>query len=245
MKRQALNQWLVLGVFGASFLTGCNHVVGRPEAAAPVPPAFGTAAQPRVVPVTACLTPVETAPQPPSALATPRQNPVPSIPIVIPRDSQAALARVGFEAPRATEARPALLPPAPADSLPPPAAEPKTTFPRAEPAPARKSYVDLTAAPCFSHAPDYNWIIGQVEYSRIAKEWRLRYASVDETDRYGGRVTLIENHHLTLLRDGQYVQVRGHLVNPDNAGDGPAYYRIESFRGLADPNATEPSTAAE
>ena len=73
--------------------------------------------------------------------------------------------------------------------------------------------MDLTAAPCFSHAPDYNWIIGQVEYSRIAKEWRLRYASVDEMDDHGGRVVLIENHHVSLLRDGQFIHAHGHLVN--------------------------------
>src|SRR5438067_1384359 len=72
-------------------------------------------------------------------------------------------------------------------------AQPRQNFPRAEPAPQRKSYVDLSAAPCFAHAPDYNWIIGQVEYSSIAKQWRLRYTSVDEVDRYGGRVALIEN----------------------------------------------------
>src|SRR5262249_48796028 len=68
------------------------------------------------------------------------------------------------------------------DRLPALGASPKPG--RAPPvleAPARrKSFVDLTAAPCFGHAPDYSWVSGQVEYSRVRKEWRLRYASADE-----------------------------------------------------------------
>jgi hypothetical protein len=122
-----------------------------------------------------------------------------------------------------------------------PASNSPASFPRGEPAPGRKSYVDLSAAPCFAHAPDYNWIIGQVEYSSVAKEWRLRYASVDETDRYGGRVSLIENYHAGLLREGMYVQVRGHLVNPDNNSNRPTFYRIESYRNVDNPNVEQTS----
>ena len=131
---------------------------------------------------------------------------------------------------------------APAPFDPPNVADVKPLFPRGEPALSRKSYVDLTAAPCFSHAPDYNWIIGQAEYSAIAKGWRLRYTSVDESDRFGGRVTLIENHHVSLLRDGQFVHVRGHVVDADTTGDAPPHYRIEWFRVIDNPN--EPQAAA-
>jgi hypothetical protein len=108
-------------------------------------------------------------------------------------------------------------------------------FPRAEPGPRRRSFVDITAAPCFGHAPDYHWLSGQVEYSRILHAWRLRYASVDETDRFAGSVTLIENAHVGYLRDGEYVRVVGHLVNPDADGPAPAY-RIESFHVIDNPN---------
>jgi hypothetical protein len=101
----------------------------------------------------------------------------------------------------------------------------------------RKSFVDITAAPCFGHAPDYTWVSGQVEYSRVRKEWRLRYSSVDETDRFGGRLTLIENEHLNYLADGQYVRVQGHLVNPADPPGGAAFYRIEAFRLIDKPNA--------
>jgi hypothetical protein len=125
----------------------------------------------------------------------------------------------------------------------PPSGQP-AAFPRAEPALKRKSYVDLSAAPCFAHAPDYNWIYGVVEYSSVAKEWRLRYASVDETDRYGGRVSLIENHQASLLRDGMYVHVRGHVVNPENNSNGPTYFRIDWYRTIDNPNSEQPADSA-
>jgi hypothetical protein len=111
----------------------------------------------------------------------------------------------------------------------------KPLFPRSEPVPARRSFVDLSAAPCFSHSADYSCLTGQVEYSRTAKEWRLRYTSVDEDDRYGGRVVLIEDQHLAYLKDGDYVRVHGHLASTDEA-TGRASYRIESFEVLHDPN---------
>jgi hypothetical protein len=108
-------------------------------------------------------------------------------------------------------------------------------FPRGEPAPRRKSFVDLTASPCFAHAPDYTWLQGQVEYSRLSRGWRLRYTSVDEADEYGGCVTLIDDGHFAGLKDGQYVYVRGHLSNPGGKGGSPAY-RVESLAPVADRN---------
>jgi hypothetical protein len=115
--------------------------------------------------------------------------------------------------------------------------------PLPEPAAKRRSFVDLTAAPCFAHAPDYSWVSGQVEHCRIRKEWRLRYASVDETDRFGGRLTLIENEHLSYLTDGQYVRVAGHLITNDESDRGRAFYRIESFREVQTPTAASPPAA--
>lgn len=137
--------------------------------------------------------------------------------------------------------------PIPAFGLPLPArvspvaadAPARPAFPRTERRDGRKSYVDLTAAPCFGHADDYSWLIGQVEYSAVAKQWRLRYASVDEFDRYGGRLVLIENQHLSHLKDGMYVHLRGHVVNPDSPANAPTYFRIEWFRVVENPNAVQ------
>lgn len=133
--------------------------------------------------------------------------------------------------------------PGPADQAAgqPAAAPAPTPFGRDAEAPRRKSYVDLTAAPCFAHAGDYSWLRGQVEYSRLSKGWRIRYASVDEVDRYGGGITLIENKDLDRLKDGQYVTVHGHLSSPDEAG-ASATYRVDSFEVITNPNSEGPST---
>jgi hypothetical protein len=112
-----------------------------------------------------------------------------------------------------------------------PSSEMQSPFPRAEPGPRRQSFTDITAQPCFGHGPDYSWLSGQVECSRILGTTRLRYASVDETDRFGGSVTLVENAHVGYLSDGEYVRVVGHLVDPSAVGPAPAY-RIESFKAI-------------
>ena len=57
-----------------------------------------------------------------------------------------------------------------------------------------------------------------------------------------GSVTLVENSHVTYLRDGDYIRVDGHLVNPNAEGPAPAY-RIESFKVID--NRNEPSPTAE
>jgi hypothetical protein len=95
-----------------------------------------------------------------------------------------------------------------------------------EPMPGRRAVIDITAAACFSKAEDYSWLQGQVEYSRLSKSWRLRYASVDEVDKFGGSVTLTGDL-LDELKDGQYLRVRGYLPNPDARGIAPAY-RVEA-----------------
>jgi hypothetical protein len=110
-----------------------------------------------------------------------------------------------------------------------------------EAAQRRRSFVDLTAAPCFGHAPDYRWVSGQVEHSQIRKEWRLRYTSADETDHYGGRLVLVENEHVGYLSDGQYVRVEGHLVDPNTPPGCPGVYRVEAFRVIDSPQRPAPS----
>jgi hypothetical protein len=102
--------------------------------------------------------------------------------------------------------------PPPVSTVPPPTTS-NTAFARGEPPPPRKSFADVTAQPFFSHAPDYSWLQGQVEYSHFGNSWRLRYSSVDESDSYGGSVTLLDNNLLQNLKDGQYVRVQGHLAS--------------------------------
>jgi hypothetical protein len=136
--------------------------------------------------------------------------------------------------------------PAP-DTLPPVAAEPKPT-PKdssitqtaletskqslvSESASPRKSFVDITAQPCFSHTDDYSSLSGQIQHSRITKGWRLRYASVDEMDPYGGSVTLTDESRLAGLKDGDLVRARGHLINPEDRGISPSY-QVDSIQPM-------------
>jgi hypothetical protein len=102
-------------------------------------------------------------------------------------------------------------PPAVSEAVPPATNNPALT--RGEAPPPRKSFADVTAQPFFSHAEDYSWLQGQVEYSHFGNSWRLRYASVDESDSHGGSVTLLDNNLLQNLKDGQYVRVQGHLAS--------------------------------
>jgi hypothetical protein len=95
----------------------------------------------------------------------------------------------------------------------------------------RRSYVDTTASPCFGHSDDYRTLTGQLQHSRLSKGWRLRFASVDEVDPYGGSVTLVEDEHLTDMKDGQYVRVHGHFLNAEDRAIAPPY-QIDSIHAL-------------
>jgi hypothetical protein len=118
------------------------------------------------------------------------------------------------------------------------AVPPEAGFPRGEPEPRRGGYVDVTAAPCFNHNRDYTHLTGQVEYSCIGNCWRLRYASVDETDCHGGSVTLLDCQKLKHLCNGQYISVCGHLTNPEDTASSPLY-RVQSLKRVANVNDTD------
>jgi hypothetical protein len=113
---------------------------------------------------------------------------------------------------------------------------------RGEEPPQRKSFTDISAHSSFAHAPDYTWLSGEVEYSRIGKGWRLRYASVDEEDPYGGSVTLTEHTLLHGLKDGQIVRVQGRLSSSTAKGTAPPYL-IDSLQPIG-PSEPAPGTVA-
>jgi len=95
----------------------------------------------------------------------------------------------------------------------------------------RKPFADLTAHPCFNHAEDYTCLSGQLQHSHISKSWRLRYAPLDEVERYGGSVTLIDDVKLSGLKDGDLVRLHGCLVNPEERGIAPPY-EIKSIQPI-------------
>jgi hypothetical protein len=135
----------------------------------------------------------------------------------------------------------------PAEAAPPVNTGPvdgRSPFPRAEAPPPRRSFADVTAAACFGHAPDYSWLRGRVEFSRLSKGWRLRYASVDEDDRFGGSVSLAEGIHLHSLKEGDLVEVHGRLADPGADGASP-FYLVSSLARLGTPGGAEQPAHAE
>ena len=102
--------------------------------------------------------------------------------------------------------------------------------------PQRRSFIDLTAQPWFSHSPDYSTLSGQLKYNQADKSWQLRYASVDENDSYGGEVALVNNPQLDMLKDGQYLRVQGVLVDPDKK-EYCTPYKVASFQPVERPHA--------
>jgi hypothetical protein len=93
----------------------------------------------------------------------------------------------------------------------------------------RRSYADITAKPCFAHAPDYSWVQGELVHLHSHNVWRIRYASVDEEDKYGGGVNLIETGSMDNFQDGQLVRIEGRPADPDNK---ESEYRVNSIHAL-------------
>lgn len=213
MKRHSLKAWVGAGLLGATLAAGCNsagkqrpvaqghvrvplgagQVVVSPHAQGPL----ATEDPKKLPPVTETTEP----PLPAEEIKTVKTEP--SGPPPAPE----------AEAKSSSPVEPADLQPFKGDA----------EFPRHEGPAKRRSYVDITASQAFGHAEDYSWLCGRVEHSRLSKGWRLRYASVDEADRYGGSVTLMDDGNLQDLKDGMIVRVRGRLSDPEAGGSSPPY----------------------
>ena len=76
----------------------------------------------------------------------------------------------------------------------------------------------------YSHAKDYTWLIGKLEYLKSKKVWRMRYCSPDQEDPYGGCVNLTaRDERLEAFKDGDFVKIDGKLINPESKINGSAY----------------------
>jgi hypothetical protein len=208
MKRNAIKRWVGACLFGSALATGCSQTGSRVDDRPPY------VAQPYT----------------PSKIDRPvmAQRRVETLPTNLPAPVVAERKVEEFQAPMNL--------PAP-DALPAAAAEKKDTMKDAsvlqtaldssrmnlypEPGSVRKAFVDVTAQPGFNHTEDYGCLSGQLQHSH--KGWRLRYASVDEVDLYGGSVTLTDESRLSGVKDGDLVRVHGRLQNPDDKGIAPRY----------------------
>jgi hypothetical protein len=117
--------------------------------------------------------------------------------------------------------------PTPAPEMQPAAYNPVAAATVTDPTPKRRSFTDTTADPSFAHAENYSWIKGRVEclHVRGEKVYRLRYASVDEEDKYGGAVNLTELGRAHDLKGGELVRIEGDVAEPDAHDTGSVRYR--------------------
>jgi hypothetical protein len=246
MKPISIRRWLAAAVLGSTMAAGCRHAESSPAPplamAAPHLPTVTTvkAEEPAASPATtvaAVLPDSEGAAREPIASALPPMPPADLIP------SLEEIRRRGPEVIRVAEAKPA--PGQSSDGtgvkfvqfekpevssevsapLAPVAAS--APAPHAENPVPRRAFVDISAQPCFNHSEDYSTLSGRLEH--FGRSWRLRFASVDEVDPYGGSVTLVQDTRLGEHHDGEYVQVQGHLLDGEARRSAPSY-QIDSIQ---------------
>jgi hypothetical protein len=199
MMKPWLRTWLGTSLLGSILIAGCQHA--------------------------SKTVPTYTAPRPAIVLMPPAPVSVPVVtaPVAAPEPTPPA--------PQVVESNLGTLPPA----APPPVEEKKIspasyTLTGAHEEPIkRRTFNDITANPAYGHAPDYGWLIGELQFLHVRNAWRLRYASVDEEDRYGGSVTLTEIGSMNGYADGQLIRVEGHMADPESREPSPAY-RVRSMQ---------------
>jgi hypothetical protein len=79
----------------------------------------------------------------------------------------------------------------------------------------------------YDYDPQYKWIRGKLEYSQIARQWKLRYIPIDgETDQFGGSVILSDTSLLSGYERGDFVEVHGRLesTSATDSGYSPEYH---------------------
>ena len=234
MKQPLLRHCLGTSLCAAVLLAGCNQAQRRPVyARSYVSNSMGsTAIMPGYNPGT-----VFTTSAPPESVSAKPAEPLPPAP--------AAEAQTASEKKMPDELPPATLTASPVKPPETKSAEEKLVdhqeaFPAAyaipvtgakEESPRRRSYADITAKPCFSHSPDYSWVQGELIYLHSRNVWRIRYASVDEDDKYGGSLVLTDCGSMTNFLSGQMVKVEGHPADADSQ-DAPATYKVTRIHPL-------------
>ena len=206
MKRTSILQMFGAGLLGSVLVPGCETPDPRPASVyhrPPMPPASSHTDNKEVADLGSAAP--ATAPNAMESLPAPVFPPSEA-----ESTAQAAETKEGIakQADRA-EAKPAMPPMAGPDSTPPV---------------TQVAAVEAKPASSTGHAEDYSWLRGEVQYDHISKGWRLRYAGLDEYDRWGGAVILAADGSLDRLRDGQIVKVQGHLVESENRRGAPLYH---------------------
>ncbi len=121
--------------------------------------------------------------------------------------------------------------------VPQPAAPTTSEPPRATGIqPVSAENINLTVRKEFANkigaAEDYSWITGQLFYIHAdGGRWVLRYAGVDQEDKYGGSVVLKPATDMKNFREGDLVSVNGEVLTDARASKhlGGPLYRVNSI----------------
>jgi hypothetical protein len=232
MRRLTLREWLGTSVCAAVFLAGCNQAQRQP--AYSTRPMGSMAMLPGYTPGTVfTTTAAPETPKPAMASSLPAPAPVtetskmvadkPMTEEMPPIKTASAPVKEKEAEPIPTVAKSTESETTPAGyAVPITGGKEETSF-------HRRAYVDITAKPCFSHAPDYSWVQGELVHLHSHNCWRIRYASVDEDDKYGGGVNLIETGPMDNFQEGQLVRIEGRPAEPENK---ESEYRVNSIHAL-------------
>lgn len=211
MARSLPRMWLGTGLFIIALTLGCQHARRSTAPTAPpaVTPPFAPRADAAITPPLAynAVLPMS---QPMPAEYTAAK---PTTPIETAEESQEAETDSAKSEVEETQAVQPAINPYKDGSVP------------------RRTFTDITAHPKFAHDANYQWLVGKLDYSKIQQAWTLRYASVEEDDRYGGSVTLVEPGRMSSFQSGQLVRVEGRMENGDDFHARPPF-RVQSIRAV-------------
>jgi hypothetical protein len=82
------------------------------------------------------------------------------------------------------------------------------------------------------HEQDYSWITGHLFYIHAnGGQWVVRYALIDEVDKFGGSVVLAPGVEMRNYREGDLVCVMGDVLNDSRASGSSvgAVYRVNTI----------------
>jgi hypothetical protein len=109
-------------------------------------------------------------------------------------------------------------------------AEPDTVVPTvsySEPAPVDPNQIKKEYIKKVGHDEDYHCVVGQLYHVHSdGGLWVVRYAAIDQEDRFGGSVVLAPAVSLKDVREGDLVRVHGEIINEGRASKhlgGPLY----------------------
>jgi hypothetical protein len=103
----------------------------------------------------------------------------------------------------------------------------------------RRAFTDITAHPAFDHDPGYHCLVGILDREPNSG-WVLRYASLEDDDRYNGHVFLVCTESMSHFHPGDLVRVEGEITAP-GSGEALATFRSHKITLVRD---CQPSPAS-